>query len=203
MLRRFAPFLVALSVAACSSSEEETPLVRETITDLDAVPDGSGAFVLYSLRETRTVPSDSVTTLAWDIGFRGTEVILNGGTSGVGAGVGVLVDLPFESVGEAVVEAFFFRRDGESPCPSGPARAVCDVPGDDDAWYSTAPLAGGGTAIVPVDGRTLVLRLADGQGYAKIDFESYYRGAPDPPRATSEPGFYTFEVVANPEGSSF
>ena len=130
-------------------------------------------------------------------------MVLNGGSSGPGAGVGVVVDTPFDQVTDALADDFFYRRDGESLCPTGPARAVCTGAGD--GWFETMALPGGGQAVVPIPGQTLLLRLGDGQGYAKVEFRSYYRGAPDVGAidAASEPGFYTLRFAVDPDGASF
>ncbi|PAP76589.1 HmuY family protein [Rubrivirga marina] len=200
---------LALVWGACGSSAFDAEPYRGTEADVEA---GDGADVtLYSLgRPTadstavpRVVPASDSATTRWDLGFRGTEILLNGGSSGPGAGVGVVVDVPIEEVDDALNDDYVYRRDGESPCPSGPPRAVCTAPGD--GWFEEVGLPGGGTAVVPVEGRTLLLRLGNGQGYAKVRFVSYYRGAPDVAAIDddSEGGVYTFEYVVNPDGSSF
>ncbi len=201
--------VLALVWGGCGSSAFDAEPYDGTASDVEA---GEGAdVVLFSLGRVgedsvttpRVVPaSDSVTT-RWDLGFRGTEVLLNGGSSGPGAGVGVVVDVPFDDVDDALNDDYVYRRDGESPCPVGAFRAVCPAPGD--GWFEELALPGGGAAVVPVAGRTLLLRLGNGQGYAKVEFLSYYRGAPDVGAidADSEGGVYTFRYRVNPDGSSF
>ncbi len=54
-----------------------------------------------SLSYDDTERADSAST-AWDIGFRGTEVILNGGSSGPGAALGVVVPEAFDDVEDAL-----------------------------------------------------------------------------------------------------
>ena len=198
-----------LVCSACGSSAFDAEPYGGVASDVEA---GEGARVTrYSLgRATadsvttaRVVADSDSATTRWDLGFRGAEVLLNGGASGPGAGVGVVVDVPFEEVTDALNDSYTYRRDGESPCPSGPARAVCT--GDGDGLFERLPLAGGGEAVVPVPGRTLLLRLGDGQGYAKVRFLSTYRGAPDVATldGSEEGGVYTFEYYVNPDGSSF
>ena len=200
------PFLLlaALACGACGSSPFDPEPYAGTAADVGG---GAGAGVtLFSFgRPTEDsaavvgVVEDSAST-RWDLGFRGAEVLLNGGTSGPGAGVGVVVDVPFEEVDDALNDEYVYRRDGESPCPSGPPRAVCD--GD---LFEALALPGGGTALVPIPGRTLLLRLGNGQGYAKVRFQSTYRGAPDAADldGSQEGGVYTFDYAVNPDGSSF
>ncbi len=207
MLRTL-PLLLALAAAltACGSSPADAEPFegRE-----DGVETGVGSVVLYSLRNNAPdsagvaaviPPADSATT-RWDLGFRGTEVLVNGGSSGLGAGIGVVVDVPFDEIDDALLDDATYRRDGESPCPSGPPRAVCTGPGD--GWFETQTLADGREVVVPIPGRTLLLRLGDGQGYAKVEFESYYRGAPDPVEADAQAGVYAFRYAVSPDGTSF
>ena len=196
--------LAALACGACGSGAFDAEPYAGTAADVEA---GEGADVTrVSLgRPTEDaaavvgVVEDSAST-RWDLGFRGAEVLLNGGTSGPGAGVGVVVDVPFEEVDDALHDAYTYRRDGESACPSGPPRAACD--GD---LFEALALPGGGTALVPIPGRTLLLRLGNGQGYAKVRFLSTYRGAPNVADldGAQEGGVYTFDYAVNPDGSSF
>ena len=166
------------------------------IRDVPTVSSGmmgeaGGPFSLVSLEDGRTIlgptdpaRADSAST-AWDLGVRGTSVIVNGGASGPGQGGAAWVDAPFDAVA-APPPASAFVADGERPCPRGEPTAVCS--GSGNGWYLyQAP------NIVPVPDRTLVVRLADG-GYAKVRFVSYYRGAPEEP-GTTEPRFYTLEVA--------
>ena len=216
MMRLLAVALVAVTLAACdSSSDEEPDLTVRTATDVAAGAGPTGRFTLYSLRGDSVVVgaaaadrADSAST-RWDVGFRGTEVILNGGTSGPGAGVGVVADTAFQAVEDALGESFAYRRDGESVCPDAPTpagvqrvrRAVC--PGSGDGWFvSSAPGEPGGV-VRPIPGQTLVLRLADNSGYAKVRFLSYYQGQPAEITDASRGGFYSFEFVANDQGSAF
>ena len=231
--------IFALTLTACDSSETETlDIIADQAADVPADPaqrdpttgvtQGTNNFTLFSLRveddtttavDERIVVSyddteraDSAST-RWDIGFNGTDIILNGGSSGPGAALGVVVPEAFVDLEDALANDYTYRRDGESPCPDiqtpvgpvpGASRAVCG--GSGNGWYTYVPFPGGrGGYIVPTAGRTLLVRLADGQGYAKVAFTSYYQGSPDPAAITdqSQDRFYSFKFVTNPTGSSF
>lgn len=226
-----------LFLTACDSTSETPPdLTVRTVADVAADPAerdpatgqtmGTDQYTLVSLRvqdDTTTaaderiilsssdeVRTDSAST-QWDIGFRGSDIILNGGTSGPGAAVGVVVEEAFQDVDDAL--SYTLRRDGEAECPAietpagpqpGTSRAVCG--GSDNGWYTYVPFPGGrGGYLVPTPGRTLVVRLANNQGYAKINFQSYYQGAPEPSTitASSPSRFYTFDYVVTDETGSF
>ena len=186
----------ALLVASGCSSADPGPGVA-TATATLAAP--AGTLTLYALRTSGegsattaravVVPPDSAATTAWDLGVRGVEVVLNGGASGPGAGVGVVELAPFDLVTDARLEVTPYRRDGESPCPSGPPRAVCTGPGD--GWYA---LDASGD-VVPVPDRTLVLRLGDNRGFAKVEFQDYDGGPAG--------GTYAVRFTVNPQGPSF
>ena len=222
---------LGLTLAACDTTDPVDPpdLSIQTAADIAADPAtrnpttgqvmGTDQFTLFSLRTGEVVVNyddteraDSASTL-WDIGFRGSDIILNGGTSGPGAAVGLIANVPFQDVQDAQDPSFTYRRDGESACPdiqtpfgpqAGELRAVCG--GSGNGWYTYVPFPGGrGGYLVPTPGRTLVVRLADNSGFAKVNFQSYYRGAPEPSTITdrSEARYYTFEYVVNNQGSSF
>lgn len=219
----------ALVLTACDSNDpiDETRVEANVVVELAADPgqrdpttgqvNDTGRFTLYSLRTGEVVlsyaeedRSDSTTAL-WDIGFRGTDIIVNGGTSGPGTGGAVVIEEAFDDVTEVPAGASF-RVDGSATCPSvttpggtfpGTPRAICS--GSGNGWYTYVPFQTGGGYIVPTPGRTLLVRTADGQGYAKVRFDNYYQGRPAPAEITaSSPGrYYTFEYVVNPDGTSF
>ena len=222
---------LGLTLAACDTNEPDDPpnLNVQTASNIAADPAtrdpntgqtmGTDQFTLFSLRTGQVVVNyddveraDSAST-QWDIGFRGSDIILNGGTSGPGAAVGLIVSETFESVTDAQDPGFTYRRDGESACPDistpfgaqpGPARAVCG--GSGNGWYTYVPFPGNrGGYLVPTPGRTLVVRLADNSGFAKINFQSYYLNAPEASAINdrTEGRYYTFEYVVNNQGSSF
>ncbi len=191
MLRTLLSLSAAVAVlSACGSS----PVDAEPFEGAEGGIEARGpGFTFVSLRNlapdsagvSAIVPAADSATTRWDLAFRGTEILLNGGGSGLGAGVGAVLDVPFDAVADALADTIVYRRDGESPCPSGPARAVCTGPGD--GLFETAP--GGG--VTPIPRRTLVLRLGDGQGYAKVAIQSFIDDV------------YTIRYAVNPDGSSF
>ena len=180
------PSLVSSGGAAGAFFVRDVPTVSSGMRG-----EAGGPFSLVSLTDGRvvlrpgdTARADSAST-AWDLGVRGTSVVVNGGASGPGGAAAAWVEAPFDAV-TAPPPASAFVTDGERPCPRGEPAAVCS--GSGNGWYLyEAP------NIVPVPDRTLVVRLADG-GTAKVRFVSYYRGAPEEPGST-EPRFYTLEVA--------
>ena len=177
---------------ATSGGAAGSLLIRDVPTVASGMRgEATGPFSLVSLGDGRVVlgPTDTAradsASTAWDLGFRGTSVVVNGGASGPGQGGAAWVEAPFDAV-TAPPAPSAFVTDGERPCPRGEPTAVCS--GSGNGWYRyEAP------HIVPVPDRTLVVRRAEG-GFAKVRFVSYYRGAPDE-RGSTEPRFYTLEVA--------
>lgn len=179
MPRLLVPFL-AVALGACGSGAVDrvvfegegtvaaTGLTLVAFEDDDV--DGAGQLVEVAVE-------DSAST-RWDLALRGTDVFLNGGAGGPGGAVGVVVDVPYGQVEDALRAEYTYRRDGESPCDGGPARAVCEG----DLLTADAD---------PVPGRTLLFRLGDGQGYGKAELLDYDAGA------------YTLRFTVNPDGSAF
>lgn len=229
MTRVFLSAALALTLAApasllagCDSAEPEEPinLSVQTATDIAADPatrdpvtgrplGATGRYTLYSLRENRVVlnfdnpnRADSAST-AWDLGFRSSDIIVNGGTSGPGQAGAVIVTQTFDGT-TAVPTGTTFRVDGQTTCPAGAPLAICG--GDGNGWFTRVNFPGSQASyLVPTPGRTILVRTADGQGFAKVAIRSYYQGAPAPEAITlSSPArFYTFDFVLNPRGTSF
>jgi hypothetical protein len=179
-------FSIVFIVASCSQDDNEAtpvlPLEAVTVIDLPANPsqniDGSARvasnqFTLFNLKDNAIVPNaDSIST-KWDIGFRGTTIIVNGGISGPGQTSALVVNGIFEELKQAPAEGYVTDAQGALALPGS-------------AWYTytAAATAGPQHAIIPIPGKILVVKTSSGN-YAKIEMLSYYAGNPD----TSTPSF--------------
>jgi len=213
---RFSILLIAaglvLSLSACDDSnpvapEESVELEVLTVEDLPADPatrlgprgpEGIGQYAFFSLRDNEIVlahdaenRADSAST-EWDIALQGTTIRVNGGASGSGDGAAYVAEAAFEEVTEVDVDQLETDADDVLAIPTGSG----------NGWYTYN--ANGNNIVRPIPGRTLVIRTADGDGYAKIRIVSYYEGAPDDP-ATSDADarYYTFDYVYQPSGTRF
>lgn len=188
--------LLALVIftASCSSDDKDntTPAVVTTkVSNLEAPQTGGqgqpvgGAFTKFSFSQNKIVTDNS-----WDVAFRGTTIIVNGGVKiGItdepertGSGAASIVSGTFASV-TAFPAASTFAQDGAN---------VYAIPtGSGKGWYSY----NSDTHIIsPIAGKVFVIKTHDGK-YAKFEILSYYKDAPAVPTATSVTPFYTFNFA--------
>jgi hypothetical protein len=182
---------------SCDDDDDNAPplldVETETVSNLHAPEIGgrgepiSGPFTKFDFETGTTTTSDT----DWDIAFRGTTIIVNGGAS-----MGT-VDEP-ERTGNAAayiasgtmatvteVNTSLFVKDSET----GYA-----IPTGGDGWYSYNPTT---HIITAIAGKVLVFRTRDGK-YAKVEILSYYKDAPDNPTQEDETPYYTFNYVFQP-----
>ena len=215
MLRSLALLAVAgVTLAACDSNDPVVPVNLDVQTATNvyapvaAAPPGppvppTGPFALYSLRTNSRVANTDSATTKWDLGFRGTDIIVNGGSSGPGQAQAAVLVNTFAEV-NSVPTTTELLTDGTGTCSNGVSRAICG--GSGNGWYTYTPLANSqGGIILPTAGRTIAVRTADGKGYAKVQIRSYYQNSPEPAAITeaTPARYFTFQYVLNPTGRSF
>jgi HmuY protein len=186
-----------LTFTSCDE-DDESPVVQleaSTVADLNAV--STKNFTLFSFADGSTVANTDSATTKWDIGFRGTTIILNGGTSGPGNAAGQTVSGVFEEILEATADGY--AVDGET-------KAIVGSGG----WYTYTGEAATGPkhAILPNAGKILMLKTADGK-YVKMEILSYYQGNPNTTTAefadlTTRPAsrYYTFRFIHQSDGTT-
>ena len=189
--------LAITSFIACDSdSDDLLPVVSITVEDLHAPQEGgqgqpiSGLFTKFDFDT--GMETDNETD--WDIAFRATDIIVNGGTSmgttdeptrsgdaGAYITTGTMADV-------TEVDVNLFTQDSES--------GYAIISGSGNGWYT---YAGPPTYLItPTPGRILVFKTADGK-YAKVEILSYYEGAPENPDAfVDQSRYYTFNYVYQP-----
>ena len=189
--------LAMTSFLACSDdSDDLLPVVSITIEDLHAPQEGgmgqpiSGPFTKFDFDT--GMETDSETD--WDIAFRATDIIVNGGSSmgtideptrngdgGAYIAMGTMADV-------TEVDVSLFAQDSEN--------GYAIISGSGNGWYTyTGPPT---FLVTPTAGRILVFKTADGK-FAKVEILSYYQGAPDSPDAfTDQSRYYTFNYVYQP-----
>ena len=189
--------LAMTSFVACDNdSDDLLPVVSITVEDLYAPQEGgqgqpiSGAFTKFDFD--LGMETDSETD--WDIAFRATDVIVNGGMSmgttdepdRTGDAGAYIVTGTMADVTE--VDVNLFTQDSDS--------GYAIMSGSGNGWYT---YSGSPTYLItPTAGKILVFKTADGK-YAKVEILSYYQGAPENPDAFTDPNrYYTFNYVYQP-----
>jgi len=189
------------TIASCSKEDSNPPEDNQNdsilISNLHAPQDtdytqnppvASGPFVKFDFSTGAITTSET----DWDIAFRGTSILVNGGSS---SGI---VDAPERNgnAGAYIVDGIFdeissintsaFAQDG----PDGLAIPT----GSGNGWYT---YDGSQLTIRPIPGKVIVLRTADDK-YAKVEILSYYKDAPEvitDQIALNDLRYYTFNYV--------
>ena len=194
--------LLVLSIGfiACSNDDDATPELlpvnSETVSNLHAPQNGgqgqpvSGAFAKFNFATGETTTSDT----EWDIAFRGTTIIVNGGTSlgttdepaRTGNAAVYIANGSMNTVTEVITENLV--QDSSS--------SYAIATGSGNGWYT---YAGPPSHLInPTPGKILVIRTHDGK-YAKVEILSYYKDAPENPDAfVDESRYFTFNYVYQP-----
>ncbi|MBS0027016.1 HmuY family protein [Chitinophaga sp. 22321] len=180
--------LSLVSLFSCSKNDDKVtpaPSVSpesKVVANLDADAGNKGSFTLYSLADNKVVPNSDSATTKWDIGFKATTIIINGGSSGPGKGEAQVVSGLYSTL--LVAPESGYTTD---------AAAKKAITG----WYSYNMTT---HVISPVTGAVIVLKTANGN-YAKLEVTSYYKDAPATPDANSLSRYYRFQYVYQADGS--
>ncbi len=181
-----------LFTTSCDKEEEtpvnESKVSSNTVKDLDA----SETYVYYNLSSNEIVPASDSASDKWDIAFYSTTILINSGTSGPGMGEAQVVELSFDEITEAPETGYAMDSESGNAVPKGSG----------NGWYNYNP----STHIVsPIPGRTIVLKTADGEKYAKVEILSYYKGAPANPTYEengADGRVYTFRYSIQENGTA-
>lgn len=171
-------------------------LMGDTIIGIapNGQPYGSGKFTFFSLENKTLVPNSDSATTKWDIAFRGTTILINGGTSGPGSGGAFIWQGAFDNL-KTIPADSVFRVD------NAPSYAV--PTGSNNGWYN---YNGPTNLVTALPGRVLVIRTAKGK-YAKLEILNYYKtgvtpaaNAPDDAKLRNQ-RYFTYRFVFQPDGS--
>ena len=194
--------LIFVFFISCSDDDDTIlPSISSTFTNLHAPQTGGmgqpigGDFTKFNF-STGQITTD---TQEWDIAFRGTTIIVNGGTKiGLndepnrnGSGAVGIANGTFSSITSADVSSL--SQDG-SNSPAIPT-------GSGNGWYN---YSGPPTFLItPIPGKILIVKTHDDR-YAKVEILSYYKDAPANPNfMSSESRYYTFNYLYNPNEKDF
>ncbi|WP_228691469.1 HmuY family protein [Lunatimonas sp.] len=188
---------------SCNSSDDPQPeivlealMVENIYAPNDVIDRSTGEviearpFRYFSLENNQLVESQGGN---WDIGFKGTTIIVNSGVSGSGSAQGTVATGIFDEM-DAIPASATFVSDG--------SEGLAIPTGSGNGWYNYNFQ----THIVsPIPGRVLLIKTNAGN-YAKIEILSYYENNPplSEVNGLSTPSpYYTFRYVLQPNGSTF
>lgn len=155
------------------------------VSNLDATSEEH--FTLVNLQTQSIVPTSDSATTKWDIGFRKTTIIVNGGKLRKGTGgIQRLQNQTFDTLKEAP-QSGYRGDDAEDN--------LALTPRSGESWYLYS-----GTSITPIKNLVLVIRTGDGKNFAKMEIQSYYRDKVEP-SITAPSRFYSFRYQVQTDGT--
>lgn len=197
--------VLAISIAlfSCSKDDEPTPtptpsptaLTVQTFSNLFAPsagvpPNTTGNFIKFNLSTNQIVTGDN-----WDVAFRATTILINGGVAGnatepnrTGQGAASVLTGVFANITAAPADNLFNQD-------SATAKAI--PTGSGNGWYN---YNGATNVVSPIAGKVLVIKTHDGK-YAKMEILNYYQDAPANPTGTEPSRYYKFNFVYQPNGT--
>lgn len=202
-VRTISTFLLLASFAliGCNGDDDTNPteapeavLVQNLHAPGDVINRTTGQvtqvnpFVLFSFEDNQLVPAVGGN---WDVGFKGTNIIVNSGVSGSGRARGGLLNGIFDELNE-LPSSLVLREDTQA------ALAIPNVSGE--GWYN---YNSANFTVSPIPGRILVFQTNNGK-YVKMEILSYYRDAPPMEQVnafTTPSAYYTFRYVLQPNGT--
>jgi hypothetical protein len=188
--------VVSLSATSCKDKKKEDPkpenktVSTQTVREVNANT-APGAYTLFSFKDNTVIANSDSNSTKWDIGFKSTTIIVNGGTSGPGNAAALIYTGLFSDLTEAPENGYKQDNDNITPPHAIPT-------GSGNGWYNYSGVPT--HVITPIPGRVLVFRTADDK-YAKVELISYYKGVPATPNMADEAGYYTFRFTYQSDGS--
>ena len=207
---------IAIGFTACKKDSPDPvveTVITETVTELDATaetfvpnPPGppiiTGDYTKFSFSEGGIVEGDN-----WDIAFRNSKIIVNGGTDAdtsqpnrTGDAAAYIIDgemADITSVNEALL-----MQDGDNTSMYGTSAIIDDQGWEVLGWarYDEGNMQSGiWPSLEPASGKILVFRTYDGNHYAKIEILNFYSDWTPHSPFPSYGGFYTFNYVYQSE----
>ena len=186
--------MLSLLMISCGDDDPVLePVASMIVTNLEALTTSgpgqppAGDYVKFSFEKETVVDGDD-----WDIAFRATTILVNGGFSSAS-------DEPKRSgiaAGYVAVGAYGSINSVDETLLAQDSETTYAIPtGSGNGWYNYDPQT---YLISPIAGRTLVFKTHNGR-YAKMEIQSYYKDAPETPNAfTSQGQSYTFSYTYQP-----
>ena len=196
----------SLGFISCKKNDvTSASLSGNTVKDLAADPPSGGyssttgqpigvtnRYTLFSFKTGAQVANSDSVSSKWDIGFKGTTIIVNSGTSGPGTAAALVQPGLFDQITTAPDTGYAQDNSASTTAPKA-------IPtGSGKGWYLYDQTT---NLITPKAGVVLIFKTADSK-YAKMEIQSYYKGAPASPTSTTPDRYYTFRYVYQADGTT-
>lgn len=189
--------LLAIFIGFSSCKEDDEPEVlqveSEAVSNLYAPQEGgqgqpiSGDYTKFDFANGEITMSAK----EWDIAFRGTGIIINGGVSFGGTDEPVRTGEGAAYLATGTLASVVAVDESQLEQDSASGHVL-------DNWYTYSGPPN--HIIAPTAGKILVIKTRDGK-YAKVEILSYYKDAPETVTAdiaTNDARYYTFNYVYQP-----
>ncbi len=210
-LTKITAFVCLLSsIYSCTKSSTSTTTstvpISATVKDLLAdsvigidpktqMPKSVGLYTYFNIEKNKIISIADTANGNWDLAFKTTTILINGGTSGNAQGGAFIYKGLFEDLKNISADSVF--KVDNAPT------SYAITTGTDKGWYH---YDGQTNIVTPVAGRILVIRTAKGK-YAKIEITSYCKGGVNlTPSASYEDilfkqRYYNFRFTYQPNGT--
>jgi hypothetical protein len=190
-------FLISAVLYSCSDNPiveppppPAGPLAIRTVSNLQADTALTGGYTYFRFSDSTVVTGADTATNKWDIAFRNTTIIINGGAVRFGSG-GAFVqrNSSFDTVSIAPESDYGVDTS---------ATQLAIKTGSGNGWYN---YDFANNYVTPIPATVLIIRTGDGK-YAKVEIKSYYyNNDPQPFPNPENYRYYTFRFVYQPDGS--
>jgi hypothetical protein len=184
-------FVCIFFILSCDDDSDLMSIEAMIVTNLYApefIGNGpnqqSANFIKFSFKDQTTTEGDN-----WDIAFRGTKILVNGGFPGsnyeparTGLAAGYITIGNYGGIKS--VNENLLNQDSETQKA---------IPSTNGGWYEI-----NNNAILPYSDKTLVFKTHNSR-YAKVKIVSFYKDAPENINPfSSKPEYYTFSYTYQP-----
>lgn len=197
-------------LSGCKDDPSPEPIVSTTYKDLDAdyapLVFGAGAptrptqkrkYTFFNFKTGQIVANSDSASTKWDIGFRATSIIFNGGTSGPGSAGAIVQKGIFDELKEAPEAGYVLDNSATNSFAVSSSPFVAGVTTTTNNWWFNSGTSTS-TVVAPLAGQIIIVRTNENR-YVKMEIVSYYKGAPATVNnLTDLDRYYTFRYVYQP-----
>lgn len=176
---------------SCSKNDPEPePLTAIIFKDLNADyaplvlnsggppsrPTQTKKFTFFSFKTGAIVLNADSASTKWDIGFRSTTIIFNGGTSGPGTAGAIVQKGIFDEIKTAPTSGYVLDNKNTPLYAVSSSPFVAGTTTTTNNWWLNSGTQTS-TIVSPIAGNVILVKTADGR-YAKMEILSFYKGSP-------------------------